>query len=52
MAFQGSSSYQCPKPAAAAASPKTGPGSGRLLALKEAFKMQYQNQVCRVTSLL
>ncbi|VVC44663.1 RNA helicase, DEAD-box type, Q motif,Helicase, C-terminal,ATP-dependent RNA helicase DEAD-box, conserved [Cinara cedri] len=41
--YNASSSYQCPKPAAAAA-PKAGPGSGRLLALKEAFKMQYQNQ--------
>jgi len=41
--LQASSSYQCPKPAVAP--PKAGPGSGRLTALKEAFKMQYQNQV-------
>uniref|UniRef100_A0A2S2NRJ8 ATP-dependent RNA helicase DDX42 n=2 Tax=Schizaphis graminum TaxID=13262 RepID=A0A2S2NRJ8_SCHGA len=43
--FSAASSYQCPKPPAAAPpAPKGGPGSGRLLALKEAFKMQYQNQ--------
>jgi len=42
--LKGLSSYQCPKPAVASA-PKSGPGAGRLLALKEAFKMQYQNQV-------
>lgn len=43
--FSATSSYQCPKPATAVPPPpKSGPGAGRLLALKEAFKMQYQNQ--------
>ncbi|XP_050539442.1 ATP-dependent RNA helicase DDX42 [Daktulosphaira vitifoliae] len=40
--YSNSSSYQCPKPAATQKA--AGPGAGRLMALKEAFKMQYQNQ--------